>query len=313
MTAEDKYYAEIVHKYYYETFISCSINMTDLKEIPVHSLKKDIIRTFNLNGPAGISSLQPHRHEFYEIIYFEKAAGSQRLDFNEFDVYPNTFTFISPGQIHQLKTTEFEGLILTFTAAAFSRSAEEQAFLQQYSLFHKSGADTSMIPMGQDKETLISLLHAINIESRRPDSCQNILKSYLKLFLEITARAYRVTHQLFDSASHDAQRINKLQNLIELNYTREHLAPFYASALNITPKRLNEICKKIVGKTVTSLLAERLNLEAKRLTGYSNQTIKEIAFQLGFDDPSYFSRFFRKKNGFTPEEFRSQCSNSTIH
>ncbi|WP_042480050.1 helix-turn-helix domain-containing protein [Solitalea canadensis] len=287
--------------------------MIDLRGIPVHSLGQDIIRTFNLSGSAGISSLEPHRHEFYEIIYFENAQGSQRLDFNDFEVYPETLTFISPGQIHQLKTKKFEGIIITFTAAAFSRTDEEIAFLQQYTLFHKSGANTSMIPMGEDKEVLLSLIKAINKESRRADSCQNILKSYLKLFLEIVARAYRVTHKLFDSTSHDAERINKLQNLIELNFTREHLAPFYASSLNLTPKRLNEICKKIVGKTVTSLLAERINLEAKRLTGYSNQTIKEIAFQLGFDDPSYFSRFFKKKNGHTPEEFRSQCSNSTIH
>jgi AraC-like DNA-binding protein len=78
--------------------------------------------------------------------------------------------------------------------------------------------------------------------------------------------------------------------------------------MNISPNYLNQICKKIVGKTASQLLYERLLVEAQRLLTHTTQSVKEIGYLLGFDDPSYFVRFFRKQAGQTPAEFREAIS-----
>ena len=96
----------------------------------------------------------------------------------------------------------------------------------------------------------------------------------------------------------------KLFQLIEAHYKKERNADFYSNRLSLTLKRVNEITKKQLGKTVTRLLHDRLLLEAKREINFGKRSHKEIAYLLGFDDPAYFSRFFKKRTGITPEQFK---------
>ena len=76
--------------------------------------------------------------------------------------------------------------------------------------------------------------------------------------------------------------------------------------MNLSPKRLNEITRKMLGKTITQLIHDRILLEAKRELIFSGRSIKEISYELGFEDPAYFSRFFKKQSGFSPTHFRKK-------
>jgi AraC family transcriptional activator of pobA len=78
----------------------------------------------------------------------------------------------------------------------------------------------------------------------------------------------------------------------------------YAAGLNVTPARLRAACIEVTGKTPTRVLEERLVLEAKRNLTYTNMTVAQIAYYLGFTDPAYFSRFFSKLVGESPAAFR---------
>lgn len=100
--------------------------------------------------------------------------------------------------------------------------------------------------------------------------------------------------------------------LIEQYFKQEQKCEFYASKLSLTSKRLNEIVKNERGKTVTQLIHRRIVLEANRDLVFSTKTIKTIAFELGFEDPAYFSRFYRKQMHESPTEFRSRCSDCTL-
>lgn len=80
----------------------------------------------------------------------------------------------------------------------------------------------------------------------------------------------------------------------------------YAELLNESPVVLNRAVKSLTGKTAGELIIERLILEAKRLLLYSGLNNKEVAYKLGYDDPSYFARIFHKKTGSTPSEFRNR-------
>jgi AraC-like DNA-binding protein len=96
----------------------------------------------------------------------------------------------------------------------------------------------------------------------------------------------------------------QFQELIEQNFLKLKLPKEYAEILNLTPNYLNSLCKKVSGKSAGELIRQRVLLEAKRLLAHTSLTVSEIAFQLGFEDNSYFGRFFTKYTGSTPASFR---------
>ena len=100
------------------------------------------------------------------------------------------------------------------------------------------------------------------------------------------------------------KRILRLVALIDEYYLKEHEVAFYAKEMTLSEKRLGVITKQSLGLTVKQLNQRRLLLEAKRLISERELSFKSIAFQLGFADAYYFSRFFRKYSGSTPEQFK---------
>jgi AraC-like DNA-binding protein len=273
----------------------------------MHRAASDQVCTlYRLDSGVGRLSARPHRHDFYEIIWFRQARGLQRIDFEEYLVVSGQFTFLTPGQVHQLRLQERNGLMLTFRADWL----DQKQGLLQYPLFHRFGTDSSLRPSGADAQALEALMHLLQQEYERADASAIILRGYLRLLLDTAARCYS-SDMTSGAGNGDVQRINQLRALIEQHYQSHHDAVFYAAFLHLTPKRVNEITRRLMGQTITAMVHERLNLEARRMVGFDTGSVKEIAFALGFEDPSYFTRFFRKHNGCTPEAFRGQCSKST--
>lgn len=87
-----------------------------------------------------------------------------------------------------------------------------------------------------------------------------------------------------------------------------HHPKFYAAHLSVTPNYLNTLCKKLAGKTLGEIIRSRIVLEAKRLLVNSEYTISQIAYELYFEDNSYFSKFFKANTGLTPAEFRKSIN-----
>jgi AraC-like DNA-binding protein len=99
-----------------------------------------------------------------------------------------------------------------------------------------------------------------------------------------------------------------LGELIDVHY-KEHKQPHvYASLMNLSASYLNNLCKQMLGKTLSDLIQERVTLEAKRFFAYSHLTISQVSDKLHFSEPSYFIRFFKKQTGVTPEQFREQIN-----
>ena len=100
--------------------------------------------------------------------------------------------------------------------------------------------------------------------------------------------------------------IEKFRNLISQQWKAFHQVSEYADKLHITPGHLNSLVKTNTGKSAIDLIQEKRLMEAKRFLVHTNLSIKEIAYETGFDDPAYFSRFFKKWNKVTPLEFRAK-------
>lgn len=102
--------------------------------------------------------------------------------------------------------------------------------------------------------------------------------------------------------------VNQFKYLLEKNFKKLHFVKDYADLLALSPLQHNKMVKNITGKNASDLIINRIVLEAKRLLAFTNLSNKEIAFQMNYPDPSYFTRIFRKKTEFTPSGFREQLN-----
>jgi len=93
---------------------------------------------------------------------------------------------------------------------------------------------------------------------------------------------------------------------IEKKYRKEHSVQYYANALNTQPRSLNTVSQEYAGRSAGEMIQERILLEAQRYLYHEIKNVKEIAYDLGFDDPAYFTRFFKKHTGFAPQYFKEQ-------
>ena len=126
------------------------------------------------------------------------------------------------------------------------------------------------------------------------------------ILLEILMQAEQDTHpgQPSTVATYQYTVIRNFQQLVERHFTEKRLPKEYADMLYITPNHLNALCKTHLGMQAGEVVRSRILLEAKRLLVSKNRNVAEIAYALNFNDASYFTRFFRKMAGVTPEEFR---------
>jgi AraC-like DNA-binding protein len=131
----------------------------------------------------------------------------------------------------------------------------------------------------------------------------NILQSYLHIFLLRCHYAAESAHMSLPKDHAANSLLHKFKKLLEKDFLKYHQVKYYAAVMNITPNHLNNICKQNAGRTASDLIQERLILEAKRLLIYSMKSAKEISFELNFDSPSHFNKFFKNKTSETPAGF----------
>lgn len=267
-----------------------SAQASDLSSIP---LKTDI----------------PHRHSFFEVFIILRGHGTHMIDFHNFDVSAPSIHFISPGQVHLLSSTEaYKGYVLVFSQQLWGGDDATKFPLLQMPFF----SPLCQYPMiGMDKRNvnyiqniLKQMLNECVLEKKHQ---MEIIRAYLKIFLLHCEHIYQ--EQDNPSANEDNRAKTIVANykiLLEQNFRLNHQVQAYAKQLAITPDHLNKICKSTTGQKAGELLLGRILLEAKRLLLYSQMSQKEIAYDLRFKDPSYFSRIFRQKVGISPIRFRKQ-------
>ena len=136
-----------------------------------------------------------------------------------------------------------------------------------------------------------------------------MIKAPLKVFL---LQLIQLKEQHFTQHDINEKRIYEFMLLLENHYLKERDTGFYSEKLGLSAKRLNQILKDKLDKTGLQLIHDRLILEAKRQIIHSENTIKEIAFNLRFKDRSYFSRFFKQHSAMTPQEFQESVKQHVI-
>lgn len=250
-----------------------------------------------------------HRADFYHIIWFRKGNTVHFVDFEEIKIEPETILVLNKNVIHCFSDNEnVEGTVILFTDRFFSKSKEDAEYLQSNFLFH-SLFSISRISLCKQKDVFIQFLDLMTQEvSFHNDSFQSeILRNHLHNTLLIIERGMQGEEKkLFKSkALKDAYMFS---SLLENNFKSEKTVHYYAKEINITEKKLIQSTLLITGKTPKDLIINRVVLEAQRQIVFTNKSIKEIAYDLGYDEPTNFIKFFRKQCETTPLDFRNKFS-----
>ncbi len=278
-----------------------------IRSIQPHESKANLLEGFKIRSVEEVlagkdMSQDLHRHDFYFILAVCKGSGIHTIDFVEHPIKTNAIFLMRPGQVHKLQLKAgSEGYLLEFSKdfQFLSKTGNEllrKATHRNYCPLDKMGISA-----------LCAILQTMLVEFHtKQEGFENVIKANLEVFF-IQYLRYRQRDQKTDinKANHYQQeKLQEFLDLLEANIHTEKHATAYADMVSLSPFQLNSITKNLLGKTVADLIEDQILLEAKRhLLATSNQ-VNQIAFQLGYEDVSYFIRFFKKLTGHTPEAFR---------
>ena len=249
----------------------------------------------------------PHIHGFYQIIWFSEGKGKHFVDFNEHDVVENSIFFIPKGQIHYFDENLNEGYIIHFNEEFLADDGNEVNIFLKHNIFNSFESEPFFRITKDKADEFHNLLSLMQHEMCTPKQFahKDYLKHLLNLFLILVQRL-GVRNKCKNLSIHNPHHIVyvKFRQLLEANYRNIHTVNEYAGLLNISPKTLTNYTKEVSFQTPLEIINERITLEAKRLLLHSGHNINEIGFRLGFEDPSYFVKFFKKHTRNSPGQFR---------
>ncbi|MEJ7646117.1 MAG: helix-turn-helix transcriptional regulator [Chryseolinea sp.] len=281
-----------------------------MKNIPVRSIKaaeaeQDFSKSFKIRTVAEVLAGKDmtqnlHRHDFYFILALKRGGGIHEIDFIPFSVHDDSIFFIRPGQVHRLELkSHSEGYLMEFGKGFF--------YFDRSNHFFRNAANENFCRLEVSaSDKLQSILASMHEEYRnKVDGFPEVIKANLSIFFIELVRQREHNDSQKDARNEYAQE--RLQNflvLLEEDISEHKHVSYYADKLNLSPFQLNSITKTLMGKTAAELIDDHILLEAKRYLLATSNQVNQIAYHLGYEDVSYFIRFFKKHTRSTPEMFR---------
>jgi len=282
-----------------------------MKNIPIRSIlpiepKADGFDSFKIRSInevlAGKEMNQDlHRHDFYFILIVSKGKSFHEIDFVKYLISNHTIFFMRPGQVHQLQLkVDSEGYVLEF-----SKEFQRMSFPTANNLLHRAANRNYCKLDKKDFNTLSTTLQNMLEEYQaKQEGYENVIRANLEIFLTRFLRYRQNSEPSAKANSYQQEKLQEFMDLLETNISTTKQVAAYADMVHLSPFQLNSITKSLLGKTVTELIEDQILLEAKRYLLATSNQVNQIAFQLGYEDVSYFIRFFKKRTGQTPEVFR---------
>ena len=273
------------------------------KEIPTHRIIKEELYIQYIDGKEHSRIEKPHRHNFFEILWFTKEGGEHIVDFKTYPIKKEQIFFLSPETTHALKTYKKEGMLIILSQKLL---AQLSYFLEDCFLSFFNNFSNQFFFVMDDKEAKVAhtLFKLLFDEYQHKPEDSRLLASHCRSFLLFAQQIMEKQPSIVPKEAQD--RMGKLYLYIEEFYKKEKKAEFYARKVELSTKHLNSLTKDILGVTVVQLIRNRILFEAKRELHLNQHSISQIAYHLGYNDPAYFSRFFKKETGFSPKEYKEK-------
>ena len=248
----------------------------------------------------------PHRHNYFTVLIVKKAAGQHKIDFNTYGLADQQIYFVAPGQVHQVIETEQSfGYVMTFSNQFLVESSIPLTFIDSLNLFNNYGQSPPLLPKTDQFNTIenftikIFELHNSNAKMKHLS-----IGAYLKLLLIECNNICAINPVESNATTSTNDLIRSFKNAVDNNYRKEHSTTYYANELHITPDHLNRTVKSKIGKSAKEYIQARIITEATRLLYFTEESNKEIAYELGFNEPANFSAFFKKHTLVSPSNFK---------
>ena len=270
------------------------------KDIFTYNKTDFSIEIFRLEELTNTVFSNYQRYDFHQIIWFVKTKGDNlySIDFNKYTISDNQIVIIYPRQIERVDLKGKEGFLFAINNDIFFEINQKinSDYLNGY---------FSNVFISLDKKRTLTLNHIQNliIEEYNDQNRSVLMESYLQSFLFHIAS---FNENKILSNNRNVVLFVEFVKLTDNNFIRNRDVVFYAKELNISEKKLNEVCKALSGKTTKQFIQERLILEIKKEIKLGTKNLKEIAFELGFNESAYLTRFFKQQTSISPSEFKEE-------
>jgi AraC family transcriptional activator of pobA len=245
-------------------------------------------------------SLYANRQEKYHIIWVKKGSGEHLIDTRKLKLKDNMVYFITPKQLQVLNAdTTIEGSVISFTADFLGLTSTNFDPLFRDGLFSTGTAPAVINVTDELRNDLSYIMFNLQKEFLNYSALkEEILREYLKVFLiHLTRRISQSMGKEQEQQLSGTELADKFFNLLQKNFTTKKLVTDYAAMLSVSANYLNVTVKKISGYPASHHIHQQIIQEAKRQAVYTDKSMKEIAYLLGFEAITHFSKFFKKNEG----------------
>ncbi|MCL7752399.1 helix-turn-helix domain-containing protein [Polaribacter sp. Z022] len=240
----------------------------------------------------------------YSIYWIQEGTGTYNIDFESYTFNDNVLFFLSPGQVFTVDSEQIKTAYkLTFVRDFYCIQTHDAEVACNGILFNNIYETPFVKPCQKETAKLNFILESLIEEFQQNETAQyDMLQAYLKQFIINAVRVKKENHIIKEDT--ETRLFKDFSLLVEQNFRTLHSVSDYAKRLALSPKSITKHFQKLGAKTPSDFIKSRILLEAKRLLIYTDKTVKEIAFELGFNDPAYFTRFFTKAISKSPLQFK---------
>jgi AraC-like DNA-binding protein/mannose-6-phosphate isomerase-like protein (cupin superfamily) len=250
----------------------------------------------------------PHRHDYYSVYYIISGRGSHIVDFTEYEIQDRQLYFLLPGQMHKLEfSIQPTGFIVSFSEQFLISNAIPDYLINDIYLFNDYGQSPPLDVHESSAEVYLSLFgqmeqFSVSLEKYTHDAVGALVKLLLIQSNNHCSLKKEENPQFLETTNH---LLRSFKQLLNKHFAEHHMVNDYADMLAVTPDYLNKTVKSITGKSAKEHIQSKIITEAKRWLLFTNQSNKELAFSLGFEESAHFNNFFKKNTGLTPTEFKT--------
>lgn len=252
---------------------------------------------------------KPEQINGYSIYWIKEGNGTYNIDFESYSFDGNVIFFLSPGQVFSIDSEKIkEAYKLTFVRDFYCIQTHDKEVSCNGVLFNNIYETPFVQPSPLEINKLNFILENLIEEFKVTEAAQyDMLQSYLKQFIVHSVRIKKEHHVIKDDI--ESKLFKDFSLLVEQNFKTLHSVTDYANRLGISPKSLTKHFQKVGAETPSEFIKNRIILETKRQLLYSDDSVKQIAYNLGFNDAAYFTRFFTKSISKSPLQFKKEYKN----
>ena len=247
---------------------------------------------------------EPQQVDVYTIYWIKDGTGAYNIDFKRYEFSNNVMFFLSPGQIFTVDSEKIkEAYKITFSKDFYCIQTHDREVACNGVLFNNVYDTQFVKPCKKDTVKLSLILGGLIDEFKQDQTAQyDMLQSYLKQFIVTAVRIQKENRPVETEIDH--KLFKDFSTLVEQNFKTMHSVTDYANRLGLSPKSITKSFGKLGVLAPSDFIKNRIITEAKRYLIYTDDSVKHIAYNLGFNDSAYFTRFFKKGTSTSPTQFR---------